>query len=148
MDNSSPLFEASSDPSSAAGSRSGLSDVFSHFTRHIAPSYHHERPERSLQMRLYTMQKGQHLLMAIMFACLFLIAVLMGMAGPRITADHRESTGAGPVDPEGPHLVVTPALGAYRRQLWLAAEVRIADQDGGSTFTKRHKIATQVRREN
>ena len=45
-------------------------------------------------------------------------------------------------------LVVTPALGAYRRQLWLAAEVRIADQDGGSTFTKRHKIATQVRREN
>ena len=66
MDTSSPLFEASSDgPSSssaAASARSGLAqlnDLFSHFSRHIAPSYHHERPERSLQMRLYTMQKGQ-----------------------------------------------------------------------------------------
>ncbi len=60
------------------------------FTKHISPSYHHERPERSVQMRLYAMHKGQFLLTAIMFLCLFFIALLMGMAGPRITTDHKE----------------------------------------------------------
>ena len=36
-------------------------------------------------MRLYTMHKGQHLLIFIMFLCLFFIAVLMGLAGPSMT---------------------------------------------------------------
>ena len=40
---------------------------------------------RSVQMRLYTMHKGQHLLIFIMFLCLFFIAVLMGLAGPSMT---------------------------------------------------------------
>ena len=62
----------------------------SEFTRHISPAFNHERPERSVQMRLYTMHKGQHLLIFIMFLCLFLIALLMGMAGPRIIAQHYE----------------------------------------------------------
>ena len=83
--------------------------------------------------------------MAIMFGCLFLIAVLMGMAGPRITTEHTDTTDKG-ANPEGPHLIMTPALSPYRRQLWLAAEVKIADQDSESTFTKVHKIATQVSR--
>ena len=64
--------------------------LFSEFTRHISPAFNHERPERSVQMRLYTMHKGQHLLIFIMFLCLFLIALLMGMAGPRIIAEHVE----------------------------------------------------------
>ena len=64
--------------------------IFSEFTRHISPAFNHERPERSVQMRLYTMHKGQHLLIFIMFLCLFLIALLMGMAGPRIIAEHVE----------------------------------------------------------
>ena len=63
---------------------------FSEFSRHISPAFNHERPERSVQMRLYTMHKGQHLLIFIMFLCLFLIALLMGMAGPRILAQHSE----------------------------------------------------------
>ena len=73
--------------------RSGFnhfSDIFSEFTRHIAPTYHHERPERSIQMRMYTMHKGQYLLIFIMFLCLFFIALLMGMAGPRIITEHTE----------------------------------------------------------
>jgi cytochrome b561 len=45
-------------------------------------------------MRLYTMHKGQHLLIFIMFLCLFLIALLMGMAGPRIIATHVEKATA------------------------------------------------------
>merc|ERR1711997_592871 len=61
-----------------------MSDLFSSFTRHISPAFNHERPDRSVQMRLYTMHKGQHLLIFIMFLCLFFIAILMGLAGPRI----------------------------------------------------------------
>ena len=38
-------------------SSSGFSDLFSEFTRHISPAFNHERPERSVQMRLYTMHK-------------------------------------------------------------------------------------------
>lgn len=34
-------------------------DLFSEFTKHIAPTYHHERPERSILMRLYTMHNAQ-----------------------------------------------------------------------------------------
>ena len=67
-----------------------LSFNYSEFTRHISPAFNHERPERSVQMRLYTMHKGQHLLIFIMFLCLFLIALLMGMAGPRIIEQHVE----------------------------------------------------------
>ena len=36
-----------------------MSDLFSSFTRHISPAFNHERPDRSVQMRLYTMQKGK-----------------------------------------------------------------------------------------
>ena len=39
------------------GSSSGFSDLFSEFTKHISPAFNHERPERSVQMRLYTMHK-------------------------------------------------------------------------------------------
>ncbi len=40
--------------------------------------------------RLYTMHKGQFLLIFIMFLCLFFIALLMGLAGPRIITQHVE----------------------------------------------------------
>ena len=62
-----------------------IGDLFSTFSKHISPAFHHERPDRSVQMRLYTMHKGQHLLIFIMFLCLFFIAVPMGLAGPSMT---------------------------------------------------------------
>ena len=62
-----------------------FSDLFSEFTKHISPAFNHDRPDRSVQMRLYTMHKGQHLLIFIMFLCLFFIAILMGLAGPSMT---------------------------------------------------------------
>ena len=96
-DSSSRSSSGARGPGSGSGGqdsvRSGFnhfSDLFSEFTRHIAPSYHHERPERSIQMRLYTLHKGQYLLIFIMFLCLFFIALLMGMAGPRIITEHTE----------------------------------------------------------
>ena len=89
MTSSAPLFSPGA-PNNIKSGFNHLNDLFSEFTKHIAPSYHHERPERSIQMRLYTMHKGQHLLIFIMFLCLFFIALLMGMAGPRIITEHTE----------------------------------------------------------
>ena len=43
-----------------------MSDLFSTFTRHISPAFNHERPDRSVQMRLYTMHKGK-----VESACVF-----------------------------------------------------------------------------
>lgn len=94
---SSKKATGSSEPLFAAGDHDRIktgfnhfSDLFSEFTKHISPAFNHERPDRSVQMRLYTMHKGQHLLIFIMFLCLFAIAMLMGVAGPRIIVEHKE----------------------------------------------------------
>ena len=85
-----------------------------------------------LQMRLYTMHKGQHLLIFIMFLSLFFIALLMGMAGPSIITTYEESAAKLVRDannasvggervksqiPAGPFLMVTPGLETYRQQV-------------------------------
>lgn len=115
-----------------------FSDLFSEFTKHISPAFNHERPERSVQMRLYTMHKGQHLLIFIMFLCLFLIALLMGMAGPKIISEHQEM--AKDLDqsklPAGPFLMMTPRLNAYRRQLWISAQLVTKVEKGQERFEK------------
>ena len=87
-----------------------------------------------LQMRLYTMHKGQHLLIFIMFLSLFFIALLLGMAGPSIITTYEESaakliSAANNVSvegeqckskiPAGPYLMVTPGLETYRQQVRL-----------------------------
>ncbi len=54
-----PLFDGSRSSGASSGLRSGgslsdsvrtgfnhVNDIFSQFTKHISPSYHHERPER------------------------------------------------------------------------------------------------------
>ena len=83
-------------------------------------------------MRLYTMHKGQHLLIFIMFLSLFFIALLMGMAGPSIITTYEESAAKLVRDannasvggekvksqiPAGPFLMVTPGLETYRQQV-------------------------------
>lgn len=133
------LFEAGGASQDPAGIRSGFNhfnDIFSHFARYIAPAYHHERPERSIQMRLYTLHKGQYLLVFIMFVCLFFIALLMGMAGPRMVLEHKEkgtlllsqyksnkNLSAGPFE------IVTPKLSTYRQQMWISAQITIKEKE-------------------
>jgi len=100
---------------------------------------------RCAQMRLYTMHKGQFLLTAIMFGCLFLIALLMGMAGPNITVDHLERAKE-KLDGDdhahnasslaaGPYYLLTPRLNVYRQQLWLSVKVLLASPERGTSST-------------
>ncbi len=154
-----PLFDGSRGSSGSGGGGAGgvsesiragfghINDLFSQFSKHISPSYHHERPERSVQMRLYVMHKGQYLLTTIMFLCLFFIALLMGMAGPRITTEHKEYATLLPKQPGqneslavGPYNILTPQLTVYRQQLWLAAEIKLGENDQQGTFAKPFKV--------
>eukprot|EP00095_Tigriopus_kingsejongensis_P007871 snap_masked-scaffold127_size327531-processed-gene-1.2 protein:Tk07871 transcript:snap_masked-scaffold127_size327531-processed-gene-1.2-mRNA-1 annotation:"hypothetical protein DAPPUDRAFT_312162" len=143
-----PLFSPGT-PNNIKSGFNHLNDIFSEFTKHIAPSYHHERPERSIQMRLYTMHKGQHLLIFIMFLCLFLIALLMGMAGPRIITEHTETATKLKTHnnltnlPQGPFIIVTPQLSPYRQQLWISAAL-ITKEKGQEAFAKKCNVFIQV----
>lgn len=67
------------------------------------------------------MHKGQHLLIFIMFLCLFFIALLMGMAGPSIITKYEENAanlvnGTDKI-PGGPFVMLTPQLDTYRQQV-------------------------------
>ena len=145
-----PLFGPGGDRGSSHKFKNGFNhfgDLFSEFTKHIAPAFNHERPERSVQMRLYTMHKGQHLLIFIMFLCLFLIALLMGMAGPRILTEHTEKATAlnqGRGLPAGPYTILTPKLSSYRKQLWISAQLVTHVEKGQETFSKECAVWLRV----
>ena len=101
----------------------------------------------TFQMRLYTMHKGQHLLILIMFLCLFFIALLMGMAGPSIITEHAESasklTNGSDKIPGGPFVVLTPKLSTYRQQMWVSAKLIIKEK-GEVSFTKQCVVRLRV----
>ena len=114
-----------------------LADVFSSFTRHLAPGPGHERPERCVQMRLYTMQKRHFLVAFTTFAALFLVSVLLGAASPdmvqrctdKVTGSGSCSDGTTAINstkpgklPQGPFLLQSPRLSRYNQQLWLMAQ--------------------------
>ena len=140
-----PLFSAGGNGARNPGSGFSyyIGDLFSTFSKHISPAFHHERPDRSVQMRLYTMHKGQHLLIFIMFLCLFFIAVLMGLAGPSMTMKFvmpatkiRNQNNTKPTLPGGPFHLLTPDLTSYQQQLWLSAQLVTKVATEQETFTK------------
>lgn len=149
---SEPLF-APGGSSDTSRTSSFFGDVFSAFARHISPAYNHERPDRSVQMRLYTMHKGQHLLIFIMFLCLFFIAVLMGLAGPSMTLKFvteaskvkgPEKTNSGLL-PGGPFNILTPDLTSYQQQLWLSAQLVTNVATEQETFSKVCSVTIHVK---
>ena len=97
------------------------------------------------------MHKGQHLLICIMFFCLFFIALLMGMAGPRIITEHTDkatdlkSHNNKTNIPSGPFTIVTPSLSNYRQQLWISAQVITAKEKEQEMFTKKCHVFLQVK---
>lgn len=122
-----------------------FSDYFSEFNRYIAPAYHHDRCERSVQMRLYSMHKREFALVFVTFLACCGLSVLIGLAGPSITAQSEvrasstaSSTGGGTggtsPGPDGDLAATkfelrTPALTAYHQQLWLIAKVQTTNVD-------------------
>uniref|UniRef100_T1J7Y3 17S U2 SnRNP complex component HTATSF1 n=1 Tax=Strigamia maritima TaxID=126957 RepID=T1J7Y3_STRMM len=128
---------------------SHFSDLFSEFSKYIAPAYHHDRCERSVQMRLYTIHKREFvLLMAVFLACLG-VAVFIGLAGPPITSTIEQK--ASQLAPSknksflatGPFILKTPLLSTYSQQLWILAKIFIASGDDVK-FTKPFHVSITI----
>lgn len=142
-------FELTGGGTNTAPTSSGLealTDLFSNFTKHISPAPSHERPERSVQMRLYTMQKRHFLICFTIFFCLFLISVLIGMASPNMveknTVKATELNGTAAIIPKGPFVMKSPRLSRYNQQLWLMVKFLIKNND--ETFTKNFTMMLSV----
>ncbi|KAL1491469.1 hypothetical protein ABEB36_012065 [Hypothenemus hampei] len=134
---------------------SQFSDIFSEFDKYIAPAYHHDRCERSVQMRLYSMHKREFVLVFVLFfACLSLM-MFIGLAGPPITEATRFDGAA--LLPKlnngtsvnqkqlatGPFIMKTPKLSTYNQQVWIIATLETENTDG-ETIDKEFQICVTV----
>ncbi|KAJ8917991.1 hypothetical protein NQ315_011444 [Exocentrus adspersus] len=123
---------------------SQFSDIFSEFDKYIAPAYHHDRCERSVQMRLYTMHKREFVMVFLaFFACLGL-GIFIGIAGPPITLTTEmdgestlpktNSTASPSTNRKeiatGPFIMKTPKMSTYAQQLWVIAKLSTENTDG------------------
>ncbi|XP_037083705.1 transmembrane protein 181-like [Pollicipes pollicipes] len=145
-------FHPSSEGAGGRGVRglfAHFSDLFSQFSRHLAPAYHHDRCERSLQMRLYSLHKRDFVLIFVGFFLSFFIVILIGMAGPAgmvsstVKASELQTRTKGFSMASGPYVIKSPGVTTYSQELWLSAGVVVG---GGTdeTFDKRFTIAVDV----
>ncbi|KAK7868529.1 hypothetical protein R5R35_004812 [Gryllus longicercus] len=103
---------------------SQFSDLFSEFNRYIAPAYHHDRCERSVQMRLYTMHKREFVMVFLAFFACFGLAVFIGLAGPPITSTSEHKFNLSSNDAANtPFNMHSPAMSTYNQQLWVIAKI-------------------------
>ncbi|CAH2105894.1 unnamed protein product [Euphydryas editha] len=126
---------------------SQFSDLFSEFNKYIAPAYHHDRCERSVQMRIYSMHKGEFVMVFIAFFACFGLGVFIGLAGPSPTSTTSVSATSvlsnTSTIPCGPFHLRSPALGARAQQLWLLAEI-LTDNDDEEIFDKSFQISISI----
>ncbi|XP_019772753.1 transmembrane protein 181 [Dendroctonus ponderosae] len=132
---------------------SQFSDIFSEFDKYIAPAYHHDRCERSVQMRLYSMNKREFVMIFILFFACFGLTVFIGLAGPPIT----ETTAVDAISilpklnnatnfkdiATGPFIMKTPKLSTYNQQLWIIAKMKTQNTDG-ETIDKEFDICVTL----
>lgn len=130
-----------------------FSDLFSEFSRFIAPAYHHDRCERSVHMRLYSMHKREFVAVVVAFITCFGLATLIGLAGPPITHTTELSatrllsntTAANDrrIMATGPFVLRTPLMTTYSQQLWLIARVETGNQDD-ERFDKSFQVSVTI----
>lgn len=117
---------------------SQFSDLFSEFNKYIAPAYHHDRCERSVHMRLYTMHKREFVMVFLAFFACFGLGIFIGLAGPPITWTAEISAlslipnNTAKTDDflaNGPFAMKSPLMTTYSQQLWLIAVLRIDNKD-------------------
>ncbi|KAG8194655.1 hypothetical protein JTE90_003127 [Oedothorax gibbosus] len=131
--------------------RSALSqfgDIFSEFGKNIAPTYYHDRCERSVQMRLYTMHKREFVLVISAFFASFSMFLFIGLAGPPITKTVTQN--ATKLSPRlnhslstGPFVMRSPALSTFSQQLWVIGKVFLKHGDD-ERFKKPFHVAVTI----
>lgn len=128
---------------------SQFSDLFSEFNKYIAPAYHHDRCERSVPMRLYSMTKREFVMAILSFFICFGLSIFIGLAGPPITnttqctANELLTNTTKATDKDimatGPFVMRTPILTTYSQQLWVIGRVKTDNHDD-ETYDKTFQI--------
>ncbi|XP_076297596.1 transmembrane protein 181-like isoform X2 [Lasioglossum baleicum] len=121
-----------------------FSDLFSEFNKYIAPAYHHDRCERSVQMRLYSMHKREFVMVFIAFFACFILEVFIGLAGPPITSISEQKIHLNSSKmATGPFIVTTPPLSTYSQQLWVIAKLLTSINDD-ERYDKSFQISISI----
>lgn len=121
-----------------------FSDLFSEFNKYIAPAYHHDRCERSVQMRLYSMHKREFVMVFIAFFACFGLAVFIGLAGPPITSMSEQKAHVNNSEvATGPFIMKTPLLSTYSQQLWVIAKLLTSNNDD-ERYDKSFQISISI----
>uniref|UniRef100_A0A6M2CPK5 Putative transmembrane protein n=1 Tax=Rhipicephalus microplus TaxID=6941 RepID=A0A6M2CPK5_RHIMP len=125
----------------------------SQFGKFIAPAYYHDRCERSVQMRLYTMHKREFVVMFLVFFACLCLCLFIGLAGPPITTTVVRSASELGTPGEnatklnmatGPFVLKTPPLSAYSQQLWIIAQITTKEEDEDETFRKAFHLEVNI----
>ncbi|XP_065081918.1 transmembrane protein 181 [Ochlerotatus camptorhynchus] len=133
-------------------SLSQFSDLFSEFNKYIAPAYHHDRCERSVHMRLYSMNKREFVVVFLAFFACFGLGIFIGLAGPPITlttmvtgSSLMPNTTSPNLDylANGPFVMRTPLMTTYSQQLWLIANIE-TDNTDDEIFDKSFHVSVGI----
>lgn len=119
-----------------------FSDLFSEFNKYIAPAYHHDRCERSVQMRMYSMHKREFVLVFLAIFALLGLATFIGLAGPPITLVTETKASSllkKSNDSElarGPFVIKSRRMNTYNQQLWVIGRITIDSVEGRKLISK------------
>lgn len=132
---------------------SQFSDIFSEFNKYIAPAYHHDRCERSVHMRLYSMHKREFVMVFLAFLACFGLGTFIGLAGPPITKTTKISatsllsnTSAANdkhIMATGPFIMRSPLMTTYSQQMWLIAKLETGNSDD-ERFDKSFQVSVSI----
>ncbi|KAF7987180.1 hypothetical protein HCN44_004040 [Aphidius gifuensis] len=121
-----------------------FSDLFSEFNKYIAPAYHHDRCERSVPMRLYSMHKREFFMVFVGFFACFGLSVFIGLAGPPITSTTEQQAHVNNSEMStGPFIMETPELSTYCQQLWVIAKLSTSNTDD-ERYDKTFQVAVSI----
>lgn len=126
---------------------SQFSDLFSEFNKYIAPAYHHDRCERSVPMRIYSMHKGECVMVFFVFFAIYGLGIFIGLAGPPPTMTTSMTASSVITNAstmyEGPYHLHSPALGTRAQRLWLFVEI-LTDNDDEEIFDKSFQVSISI----
>lgn len=132
---------------------SQFSDLFSEFNKYIAPAYHHDRCERSVHMRLYSMHKREFVMAFLGFLTCFGLGIFIGLAGPPITSTTEISASSllsntsaandRHIMSTGPFIMRSPLMTTYSQQLWLIAKLE-TDNSDDERFDKSFQVSVAI----
>lgn len=150
-----------------------MNDMFSQFSRFIAPTYYHDRCERlvysnkvqvpirfifyrTLQMYVYVMHKREVLLSLLSLFSVYILLLFIGLAGPNVdkvnTVTAQDIFTESNINPNytsqllssGPFILTTPMLTPYAQQLSLHVTFSLKNEESSEAFHKDFDMNIQL----